>query len=105
MTGDLGQEGERKLLKDYPNLTVDVMKLGHHGSKTSTDNQFIKKIKLKQGIISSGKNNRFNHPHPEVLETLAGNQVRVFRTDKSGMIRYLWKITEQKPTVWLAKEY
>jgi competence protein ComEC len=105
MTGDLGKDGERKLLKDYPNLTVDVMKLGHHGSKTSTDNQFIKKIQLKQGIISSGKNNRFNHPHPEVLETLAENQVRVFRTDQSGMIRYLWGIKEQKPTVWLAKEY
>lgn len=105
MTGDLGKEGERKLLKDYPNLKVDVMKLGHHGSKTSTDYQFIAQIQLKEGIISCGKNNRFNHPHPEVLETLTANHVRVFRTDQSGMVRYLWGIKEQQPRLWLAKDY
>ena len=98
-TGDLGKEGERQLLKSYPDLQIDVMKLGHHGSKTSTDQEFIERIQLKHGIISAGKNNRFGHPHSEVLQTLAETNVKLFRTDESGMIRYVWQRSHTFPAV------
>lgn len=104
MTGDLGKEGEQQLLERYPELKVDIMKLGHHGSRTSTDEKFIEAIQLKHGIISCGQDNRFKHPHPEVLETLESNHVKVYRTDQQGMIRYSWRLKAAQPTVWVANE-
>lgn len=105
MTGDLDQAGERRLLRDYPDLQSDVIKLGHHGSRTSTDRQFIEQIAAKQGIVSAGKNNSFGHPHPEVLEVLQQADVQVFRTDQSGMIRYYWGLKNQQPKIWQAVEH
>lgn len=105
MTGDLGKEGEKQLLTHYPKLKAEVMKLGHHGSQTSTDPAFIEKIGLKHGIISCGKNNRFNHPHPEVLDTLNLAKVQIYRTDQDGMVRYVWYLKDRFPKIWTAKEH
>lgn len=92
-TGDLEQAGEKKLIHDYPNLKVDVLKLGHHGSRTSTAPEFVAAIDPQFGIVSSGRNNRYGHPHEEVLETLA-NQT-VLRTDHQGMIQFIWSEKQQ----------
>jgi len=92
-TGDLEQAGEKKLIRDYPNLKVDILKLGHHGSRTSTAPEFVAAIDPQFGIVSSGRNNRYGHPHEEVLETLV-NQT-VLRTDQQGMIQFIWSEKQQ----------
>ncbi len=85
-TGDLEEGGEQRLMANYPDLETDVLKLGHHGSKTSSTEAFLEKINPKIAVISAGKNNRYNHPHQEVMERL--QQIFVLRTDKQGMITY-----------------
>ena len=90
LTGDLEMTGEEKLLNNYPQLKTDFLKVGHHGSNTSTDEEFLKKIKPKYGIISVGKKNRYGHPTAETLEKLNKFQVKVFRTDQQGMVYYQW---------------
>lgn len=87
-TGDLGEEGEKKLIETFPALEVDVLKVGHHGSKTSTSTFFLEKIQPSYGLVSAGEDNRYNHPHHEVLERLKQNHVKVFRTDKQGALIY-----------------
>ncbi|HCD4270012.1 TPA: ComEC/Rec2 family competence protein [Enterococcus faecium] len=88
--GDLNQAMEEQLLSIYPNLKADVVKLGHHGSRTSSNTDFLSRIEAKHGIISCGVNNRYGHPHSEVLEALEENQIRTWRTDQQGMITYRW---------------
>lgn len=87
-TGDLEEEGERQLIQRYPQLTTDILKVGHHGSQTSTKDFFLKKIQPQEAWISSGVNNQYGHPHPEVLEQLATYEVNTYRTDTHGAIRY-----------------
>ena len=87
-TGDIGEEGERALLEQYPKLKVDVLKAGHHGSKTSSSSNFLDQIEAKAVIVSAGYNNRFGHPHPEVLSAYSERNMRVFRTDEQGAITY-----------------
>ena len=70
-TGDLEAEGEEKLMKKNPTLSVDVLKVGHHGSKSSTTEDFLEKISPQRAIISVGENNRYQHPHQEVLKRIA----------------------------------
>ncbi|MCM3692356.1 DNA internalization-related competence protein ComEC/Rec2 [Neobacillus niacini] len=84
--GDLDKEGEERIIKKYPNLHIDVLKAGHHGSKTSTSEQFINKIKPAIALISVGEHNRYGHPHNEVLEQL--KTATVYRTDEHGAITY-----------------
>lgn len=84
--GDLDQAGEERIIKKYPNLQIDVLKAGHHGSKTSTSEQFINKIKPAISWISVGEHNRYGHPHTEVLEHL--ENTTVYRTDVHGAITY-----------------
>lgn len=90
LLGDLYKESELAILKSYPGLSADVVKLGHHGSRTSSHPIFIEALEAAEGIVSSGRNNSFGHPHQEVLDVLEENQVEVLRTDESGMIRYRW---------------
>ncbi|MFE8703233.1 DNA internalization-related competence protein ComEC/Rec2 [Cytobacillus sp. FJAT-54145] len=90
-TGDLEEEGEKRLILNYPNLVVDVLKVGHHGSKTSTSENLVQSYKPKVAMISAGKNNRFGHPHKEVLERLSKEKIIIYRTDESGAISYYFK--------------
>lgn len=87
-TGDLEEAGEAKLLAKYPNLSVDVLKAGHHGSKTSSSDTFIKQIQPKIGLISCGQNNRYGHPNIETLETFKQYGVKTLRTDQLGAIKF-----------------
>ncbi|MBD3109983.1 DNA internalization-related competence protein ComEC/Rec2 [Bacillus sp. AGMB 02131] len=87
-TGDIGEEGELTLMKQYPNLKADVLKVGHHGSKTSSSPAFLDHIEAKVAVISAGYNNRFGHPHADVLSALSERNMRVYRTDEQGAIAY-----------------
>ena len=89
--GDASKETELDIINKY-NINADVIKIGHHGSKTSSDESFIKKINPIYSIISVGKNNRYNHPNIETLNNV--KYTKVFRTDKDGTISF--KINKNK---------
>ncbi|MBZ5952601.1 DNA internalization-related competence protein ComEC/Rec2 [Leuconostoc gelidum subsp. gasicomitatum] len=86
--GDLNQAGESAIAAKYPNMRVDILKLGHHGSKTSSNPAVIKQWQPKVGIVSAGRNNRYHHPHMETLKTIQDQQMTLFNTQTHGMIRY-----------------
>lgn len=88
ITGDAPKEIEYKIMEDYEYINCDILKVGHHGSNTSSSDEFIKYLKPKEAIISCGKNNKYGHPHKEVLATLKRNNVKVRRTDLEGSINY-----------------
>ena len=90
--GDAGADKEKDILDKYNISDIDVLKVGHHGSRTSSSKEFIDKIKPKYSIISVGKNNRYNHPNKEVLNTLDNS--KIYRTDKDGSI--MFKIKNNK---------
>ncbi len=80
------------MLKYYPDLEVDVLKAGQHGSKKSSSSVFLEKLKPELTLISVGKNNRTKLPHQETLTRLEGINSKVYRTDQQGAIRFKgWK--------------
>ena len=99
LTGDLEITGEKDLLKNYPQLKTDFLKVGHHGSNTSTSEELLEKISPKYGIISVGKRNRYGHPTEETLEKLKKHQIRILRTDQHGMIYYQWSAVTKRGRV------
>ena len=82
--GDAGVEKEKDILKKYNLKNIDFLKVGHHGSNTSSSKHFINQIKPKYSLISVGKNNRYGHPKEEVLNNL--EQSKIYRTDLNGSI-------------------
>ena len=87
-TGNLKEEGEKELLKQYPNLEVDVLKVGQHGSNASSNPVFLEKLNPELSLISVGKNNRAKLPHQETLTRLEGIKSKIYRTDQNGAIRF-----------------
>ncbi len=90
--GDAGIEKEKDILDKYNISNVDVLKVGHHGSKTSSSESFINEMNPRYYIISVGKNNRYGHPNKEVLNTL--NDSKIYRTDQDGSV--MFKIINNK---------
>ena len=90
--GDAGVEKEKDILNRYNISNIDVLKVGHHGSKTSSSKDFINEINPKYSIISVGKNNRYGHPNNEVLNNL--KESKIYRTDEDGSI--VFKIKKNK---------
>ncbi|WP_338451553.1 DNA internalization-related competence protein ComEC/Rec2 [Niallia oryzisoli] len=90
-TGDLEKEGEARLIEKYPQLSVDVLKVGHHGSKSSTTETFLDHITPKIAVISVGEQNSFRHPHRDVIERLEKRKIIIVRTDLNGAITYTFK--------------
>ncbi len=90
--GDAGINVEEDLIEMYNLTDIDVLKVGHHGSKTSSSEEFINSINSKYSIISVGKNNRYGHPNDIVLENL--KETQIYRTDKDGSI--MFKINKNK---------
>ena len=90
--GDVGVEVEEDLIEKYNLHDIDVLKVGHHGSKTSSGKEFIDEINPKYSIISVGKNNRYGHPNTEVLDNLESS--KIYRTDQNGSI--MFKIDKDK---------
>ena len=82
--GDAGINKEEDIINKYDIKNIDFLKVGHHGSNTSSSKDFIDKIKPRYSIISVGKNNRYGHPKEEVLSTLKSS--KIYRTDKDGTI-------------------
>ena len=89
-TGDIEEIAEKEILKEYNNnlqiFNSTVLKVGHHGSKTSSMQGFIEAVKPKIALIGVGKNNKFGHPNEEVLQRLQEIGVKIFRTDDYGEI-------------------
>ncbi|HAC1821442.1 TPA_asm: MBL fold metallo-hydrolase, partial [Listeria monocytogenes] len=85
-TGDLEANGE-KGISEQP-IKADILKVGHHGSKTSSSKEFIQKVKPTFAVISCGLNNRFGHPHAETINTIETAGVTILRTDVQGEITY-----------------
>ena len=90
--GDVSIEREQDILEKYNISDIDVLKVGHHGSKTSSSKSFINSINPKYSVISVGKNNRYGHPNKEVLSNL--NNSKIYRTDEDGSI--MFKIKKNK---------
>jgi competence protein ComEC len=85
-TGDAEARAEADMVKAKKDLRADVLKVGHHGAKTSTSTTFLKAVKPTYAVISVGKNNSYGHPTSEVLNRLKSYKVNIFRTDKQGTI-------------------
>ena len=85
--GDASKDVEEVIMKDF-NVDADYIKLGHHGSKTSTGEEFIRAVSPKEAIISCGLNNYYGHPNKEVLDILEKEDIKIRRTDLEGTISY-----------------
>ena len=90
--GDASITTEKEILDKYNLPDIDVLKIGHHGSKTSSSKDFIDEINPKYSVISVGQNNRYGHPNNEVLDNL--NDSKIYRTDQNGSI--MFKINNNK---------
>jgi competence protein ComEC len=89
MTGDAERPVEADLLASGLLHPVTLLKVGHHGSKTSSSEAFISQLQPQFAFISDGYMNQFHHPHPSVLQRLADHHVGVFRTDEQGLSTFL----------------
>jgi competence protein ComEC len=85
-TADIEQQAEDDILKHHTNIKANILKLAHHGSKTSSKKEFIKKVDPEIAIVSAGKNNFYKHPSKETLKTLEEQHIPLFNTAKSGAI-------------------
>ena len=86
--GDAPKKIENQIMKDNACIPCDILRVGHHGSKYSSSDAFIKYLSPKEGIISCGKKNSYGHPHSEVLAILNKYKVRIRRTDLESTITY-----------------
>jgi len=87
LTGDLGEPGERRLLATRASgLRSTILKLGHHGSRGSTHEAFLRRVRPRMALVSSGLENVYGHPAPEVLRRLSADAVSLWRTDLGGQI-------------------
>jgi competence protein ComEC len=86
LTGDAEATAEQALLVSGSPLRCDVLKAGHHGSRTSTTPEFLAATRPRIAIISAGRRNIYGHPSRVVLDRLRANQVQIFRTDQQGAI-------------------
>lgn len=83
-TGDMEKEAERDIAGQ--DLRATILKVGHHGSRTSTSAQFLRQVKPEVGVISVGQGNDYHHPHEITLKKLAKVGVKVYRTDLNGSV-------------------
>lgn len=88
LTGDISSASEKEIVDSGENISSDVLKVAHHGSKYSTSDLFLENVRPKEAVIEVGKNS-FGHPTPEVLQRLEKFGIKIFRTDKSGDIEII----------------
>ena len=86
LMGDAEKKAEKALLKSGADVQADVLKVGHHGSQSSTGSAFLKAVSPAHAVISCGINNRYGHPHPETLDQLQQQNIAVWRTDTDGAV-------------------
>lgn len=86
-TGDIEEDAEKELVKIYGNkLKSDILKVAHHGSKTSSTYEFLQEVKPKIALIGVGEGNKFGHPNLGVIERLKQINAQIYRTDYNGEI-------------------
>ena len=89
-TGDIEERAEKEILNKYKEnselLNSNIIKISHHGSKTSSSLEFIKTVNPQIALIGVGKDNNFGHPNIEIIERLKNNKIIIFRTDRNGEI-------------------
>lgn len=91
LTGDIEKIIEEKIVNSGIDIDSDILKVAHHGSKTSSSMEFLKKISPEISVIQCGKNNKFGHPNNETLENLSLAGVKeIYRTDVDGMIEFVF---------------
>ena len=83
---DAESEVEKELLEEDADLSADVLKIGHHGSKTSTTNEFLDKVNPKYAVVSCGNGNDYNHPYGAVTKRFEDKNIPLYRTDELGDI-------------------
>ena len=91
LTGDLTVQGEKEIMKTDVFLQSDVLKLGHHGSKTSSGRDFLKRVNPKLAIVSSGRKNRFRHPSKQVIQRLDSLGIPYLNTAEEGTIDMIFR--------------
>lgn len=96
--GDAEADEERALLGRASTLRADVLKVGHHGSRTSTSAEFLAAVSPTWAILSTGVRNRFGHPHPSTLRTMSQARVQALRTDRGGAVTWETDGDEQRIT-------
>ena len=94
LMGDASTTTEKEILNKYNLSDIDVLKVGHHGSRTSSSKEFINEINPKYSVISVGKNNRYGHPNKEVLNNLKDS--KIYRTDEYGSVMFTIKNNKLK---------
>lgn len=94
LTGDIGKEIEKELIEEYPNLQVDILKVAHHGSNTSSSMEFLQSIQPQYAIISVGANNYYGHPSSQTIENLRKIHAEIFRTDVNGTIKISFNLKD-----------
>ncbi|HEX6625554.1 MAG TPA: ComEC/Rec2 family competence protein, partial [Pyrinomonadaceae bacterium] len=115
LTGDAEAQTEERLMRQGANVAADVLKVGHHGSKYATSENFVKRGQFKAALVSAGLDNRYGHPSQDALDRLRAAGVKLYRTDFQGEITLTsrgsddFKITtakEAKPEqdVWAGRE-
>lgn len=87
LMGDASCKTENKILSEYKLGKVDLLKVGHHGSKTSSCKEFLTEISPEIALISAGKNNKFHHPHPLVVERFSKLKIKYLVTSEKGSIK------------------
>lgn len=88
-TGDAEKAEEEDILSLNTNLGSDVLKVGHHGSNTSTSKEFLDRVNPSIAIISCGKDNSYGHPNEEIMNLLSERNINIFRTDTDGTIKVI----------------
>ena len=88
ITGDLITEVEAQILREGIDVSSTVLKVAHHGSKTSSSEEFLRAVKPKCAVICVGYGNNFGHPRAEVLERLENLPTKIYRTDRDGLIKF-----------------
>lgn len=94
LTGDIESIAEEKLIEKYKNtnrLNANILKIAHHGSKTSSIQEFLNEVNPKIALIGVGRKNKFGHPNQEVLERLKEKGIQIYRTDQNGEIQIIVK--------------
>jgi competence protein ComEC len=86
LTGDAGAEVEQQIVHRLTPARVRILKVGHHGSRTSTSKVLIDAWKPQIAIVSCGRGNRFGHPAAEVIQRLEAAGARIYRTDRDGQV-------------------
>jgi competence protein ComEC len=87
-TGDVEKKAELNLINSYSAVNVDILKVAHHGSATSTSKEFLSEFLPNIAVISAGVNNYYGHPHEKVLTNLKDHSIKTFRTDQLGAVRF-----------------